>query len=128
MGKRETRTVRTANRRLAGHDSTGPTAVVDQSNSAMSRPASPPAAKTLCTDVRSVDMLSGNEAPSRPEGPPSGPVGGAGTTFTSSREISYAGSARLLGTSERTYLRFLGAAETGLRGARPRGRCRRSGR
>src|SRR3954451_681322 len=44
MGKRDTRTVRTAYRRLAGHVSTGPTGVADQSRAAMSRPASPPGA------------------------------------------------------------------------------------
>src|SRR6478609_2349111 len=46
MGKRETSTLRTARRRLLGHVSTGPTGVLAQSNAAMSRPASPPAAKT----------------------------------------------------------------------------------
>src|SRR4051812_48264024 len=64
MGKRETRTVRTAKRRLAGHVSTGPSGVPAQSKAAISRPASPPAAKISLR---------------------SGPDGESGTTLTSSR-------------------------------------------
>src|SRR3954464_3351650 len=65
MGNRDTSTVRTGKRRLAGHVSTGPTGVLAQSRAAMSRPASPP-------------------APNR--SPVSGPEGESGATFTSSRE------------------------------------------
>src|SRR3954465_12518348 len=84
MGKRDTSTVRTAKRRLAGHVSTGPTGVLAQSSAAMSRPASPPAAN-------------------RPFGP--GPEGKPGTAPTYRSPPAEQAATR---PARRTYLRSLG--------------------
>src|SRR3954470_1176370 len=102
MGNRDTSTVRTAKRSLAGHVSTGPTGVLAQSSAAISRPASPPAAN---------------------RSPEPGPEGKSGTALTY-RSPPAEHAATLRGHARRTYLRSLGAF---VRDVRPRGRCRPSG-